>query len=490
MAQALLRDKDQYNCSVCLELMVQPVTIPCGHSYCMSCIKDYWTLDNFSKSRCPQCRQEFSTTPALNKNTMLAEILEKLRSTKLDGSPARCTAQPGEVACDFCTTVKLKAVKSCLECLASYCEMHIQPHHDFPALQRHKLVDATIIPMCPKHDKLLEVFCRFDNSCICMSCLMDEHKGHDTVLTAVERDKKQVTLQANKHKFVEKRKATEKELDELRKLNAAHARSMEQSVEDTALAFRSLITTLEKSCNEMENRIRDQEEIYNDRAADLQEQLEIEIAMLMGQEDVMDKLLQTEDNVYFLQNFESMPRPPGAEAPPRQTVEPVVSLSEMSNLLSEFKAKLESFCKQEIDNMFTKFQIKVGDRVRVKPSVKTPKYNWGCTVTHRSVGVIKSVTDETVVVDFPEHKNWKGLLSEMERVTAADVSEVPAQQTKIKVGDRVRVKSSVNSPKRSWGRVTHESVGVVKSLSGEEMTVDFPEHLDWIGLAYEMELVS
>ncbi|KAF5889796.1 E3 ubiquitin/ISG15 ligase TRIM25-like, partial [Clarias magur] len=212
----------------------------------------------------------------------------------------------------------------------------------------------------------------------------------------------------------------------------------------------------------MVGKIRDQTEIYNNRAADLEEQLEIEIATLMGQEDVMDKLLQTEDNVYFLQNFESMPRPPGAEAAPRQTLEPVVSLSEMNNMLSEFKAKLENFCKQEMDNMFAKFQIKVGDRVRVKSSVKTPKFNWGCTVTHQSVGVIKSITDESVIVDFPEHKSWKGLLSEMERVTADHVSGVSAQQTKIKVGDRVRVKLSVNSPKRSWGKVTHKSVGVVK----------------------------
>lgn len=50
----------------------------------------------------------------------------------------------------------------------------------------------------------------------------------------------------------------------------------------------------------MEN-IRAQEETYQDQSADLQEQLEVEIAMLMDQEDVMDKLLQTEDNIYFLQ---------------------------------------------------------------------------------------------------------------------------------------------------------------------------------------------
>ncbi len=33
--------------------------------------------------------------------------------------------------------------------------------------------------------------------------------------------------------------------------------------------------------------------------------------------------------------------------------------------------------------------IKVGDQVRVKPSITTPKPNWGADVTHKSVGVVK-----------------------------------------------------------------------------------------------------
>ncbi|XP_045543165.1 E3 ubiquitin-protein ligase HERC2 isoform X2 [Salmo salar] len=61
--------------------------------------------------------------------------------------------------------------------------------------------------------------------------------------------------------------------------------------------------------------------------------------------------------------------------------------------------------------------IKIGDKVRVKSTVTTPKYKWG-SVTHRSVGVVKafSANGKDVIVDFTQQSHWTGLLSEMELV--------------------------------------------------------------------------
>ncbi len=90
--------QDEFMCSVCLDLLKDPVTIQCGHSYCKSCITGYWDQeDQMRVYSCPQCKQTCSPRPALARNTMLAEVVEKLKKTNLHYAGA------GDVQCDVWT---------------------------------------------------------------------------------------------------------------------------------------------------------------------------------------------------------------------------------------------------------------------------------------------------------------------------------------------------------------------------------------------------
>ncbi|XP_076873379.1 E3 ubiquitin/ISG15 ligase TRIM25-like isoform X2 [Brachyhypopomus gauderio] len=532
MAESIFRDQDQYSCSICLDLMLDPVTIPCGHSYCMACIKDYWDKDELRNNNCPQCRQKFISRPDLNKNTMLAEIMDKLRKNDFQASFNPPTlAKLGDIECDFCTGDKLRAVNSCLECRASYCEMHLQPHYDFPALKRHKLVNATNMPSCQKHDKLLEAFCRTDQMCICMHCLMDEHRGHDTVSAAVERNEKQVRLQADRIKFEEKRKGKEQQLHDLQDAQKSYIDAVEMTVQSTKDAFTAILDLMQKKCSEVIEKIQAEETAHLDRVKGLHGQLDNEIAVLRRHEDDLDNLIQTKDNICFLQNFEKMPTYPGATVLPKHSLELADNFEGVRKIVSEFTNKLEIFCQKEVENTLERVSsttktasrhIKTGDWVRVKACVNTPKYNWGSHVTHNTIGVVKSLHGETLVVSFPAHENWKGVLSEMELVARPDESAVDGKEITVDfpecsdwkgvvsemevgpsdatsgsstvngsfhVGDKVRVKPSVVTPKYEWGGITHKSVGTIRAVEEDTMFVAFPEFHGWKGTFSEMELV-
>ncbi|XP_051719643.1 uncharacterized protein LOC127496079 isoform X2 [Ctenopharyngodon idella] len=141
---ATLLTEDHYKCPVCTEVFKDPVSMPCGHSYCKHCIEIYWSKPTQAGGyACPQCRKRFRSRPVLSVNVALSKLIEELQKAGFSPAlPAHCYAGPEDVPCDICAEMKLKAVKSCLTCTVSYCETHIRQHYTVPALQRHNLVEA------------------------------------------------------------------------------------------------------------------------------------------------------------------------------------------------------------------------------------------------------------------------------------------------------------------------------------------------------------
>ncbi|KAK7171486.1 hypothetical protein R3I93_003936 [Phoxinus phoxinus] len=356
---------DQFSCPVCLDPLKEPVTIPCGHSYCMSCITDCWgQKEQGPPYRCPQCRESFSQRPLLKKNTLIAEMMETLQKTSL---------QTAAVECDVCTTEKNRAVKSCLQCLASFCHTHLQLHYQSPAFMKHKLVEASRHiqeNICLSHGKLLEIYCQDDHQCICCLCT-DNHKGHSVVSVNSEWTSKKKELKEIKvscQKLIQERERGQQELSEAVK---SFKSSALETMQDIEKVFTELICSLEKKRSEIKEQIRAQEKTEIDRAEELLKHLDQELTELRKTQAEIDKLLITDDQIQCLKSCQSVCVLPSFEDVPSFTQHTHLSFKDIS--ISAFKEILEDVCRQQSARISREVS---NVHVAQTPEPKTPNTFW------------------------------------------------------------------------------------------------------------------
>ncbi|XP_054467854.1 tripartite motif-containing protein 16-like [Anoplopoma fimbria] len=349
--QGIQLDQERLCCSICLDLLKDPVTIPCGHNYCMKCIKSHRDEEDQKKIySCPQCRQTFGPRPALVKNTMLADLVEELKKAGLHSAPAdHCYAGPEDVACDFCTGRKLKALKSCLQCVVSYCEQHLQPHYEVVQFKNHKLVDPSKTlqeSICTRHNEVMKIFCRTDQQCICYLCSIDEHKFHDTVSAVAEMTERQKELGTSRQKIQQRIQNREKDVKVLQQEVEAINCSADKAVRDSDEIFTDLIHLIEKRSSDVKQQIRSQQKSEASRVKELQKKLEEEISELRRKDVELEQLSHTEDHTQFLQNYPSLSCLSDSTDSSRINICPLQYSKDVMAAVSEVRDKLQDILSE------------------------------------------------------------------------------------------------------------------------------------------------
>ncbi|XP_033988577.1 E3 ubiquitin/ISG15 ligase TRIM25-like [Trematomus bernacchii] len=344
------------SCSICLDPLKEPVTIPCGHNYCMNCIKSHWDGEDENRIySCPVCRKSFTPRPILVKNTMLANLVEELKKTGLQAAPAdHCYAGAEDVGCDFCTGRKLKALESCLQCVASYCEKHLQPHYESPAFKKHKLVEPSKKlqeSMCSRHEEVKKMFCRTDQKCICYLCPMDDHKGHNTVLAAAERTERQRELEGSRLNIQQGIQDREKDVKQLQQEVEAINGSADKAVDESKKMFTELIRLMENRSSDVKHQVRSQQETEVSRVKDLQEKLEQEIRELKRRDAEMQKLSHTVDHTHFLLNYPSLLPLSVSKHSSSINIRPLRYFDDVTAAVSEIRDKLQDVLREEWTNI-------------------------------------------------------------------------------------------------------------------------------------------
>ncbi|CAB1434763.1 unnamed protein product [Pleuronectes platessa] len=346
---------DQDSCYLCKEYLRDPVSIPCGHVFCSICLKTYWDhADHTGSFQCPECKVSYNKRPtprrmAGSRHSTIPRNSETFPPPP--PSPDYNYAGPQDVGCDICIGKKHKAIKTCLMCLASYCEKHLKPHFESATFKRHKLVDEIghlDRQICPQHQKGLELFCRTDQMCICVLCTVKEHKGHDMVSAEQERAEEQQRLGATQAEIQEKIHDRLKQMEELKQAVDSLKNSASRALQECEKMFADMMRSIERMQQEMTKLISSNKRAALNNAEGHLERLTHEISDLKRRDSEITQLSRTEDHIHFIQTYHMLIAQTEAEELPTVTVNPYFTFGPVTKAVSEMKQHLNEFSNEEL----------------------------------------------------------------------------------------------------------------------------------------------
>ncbi|KAM9769910.1 E3 ubiquitin-protein ligase TRIM21-like [Menidia menidia] len=354
---ALYLSEDQFTCSICLDVFRDPVSTPCGHSFCKSCICSYWDGGGGGRGAksylCPLCKESFRKRPELHVNRTLKEITEKFQQMASSGfpleegtggaglpghqnhqpapgGPVRPGEMPDGVFAEMITRFQQLGAPGTNPQLFCSSGSHPQsrsasldvqdgPHHDSPPpyLPPHSSAPSSPrdfspgLPLCPVHLRALEFFCRSDNTCVCSACVdTAEHRGHNTIPAKrewfIKRTQLGIAEVELKDLICERERKVEEIQNSLREIQAVAKRETHEAV----CAFSKLISTVEQCQAEVLKVIDASLRAAESRAQSFLTEIREEIAALQQKSTKLSQLALTEDYVHFLKTFHSLSTPP------------------------------------------------------------------------------------------------------------------------------------------------------------------------------------
>ncbi|MED6290345.1 hypothetical protein CHARACLAT_012105 [Characodon lateralis] len=418
--------EEQVHCSICLDVFTNPVSIPCGHNFCQSCILGYWKTSPLYQ--CPMCKKSFHKRPDISVNTVLREIAEQFKQIRVkstDGKgnqeegvdktkkwtmerkvkedkerllekdqmqhlmeelkqkqeekknkqeekgsqgeelpplippvfasktsplpspqdsaqalPLRTSPPPSpqtpspslpetslsslipslpsspweEVLCDVCLgDGRPKAIKSCLVCLTSYCDEHLKSHA--ARFTKHKLMEPVANMedrMCPKHERLLELFCKKDQTCVCVLCTETDHRAHYTVPVEREWSEKKALLKKTEIDVQQMIQDRVKKVDEIKHSLELNKVSAQKEIEESMQVFSELVRSIQKAQAELVLVIEEKQRQTERWAEGLITELEQEISELKTRHTDLENVSRT-DHIHFLKSFPTLSSTPSVK---------------------------------------------------------------------------------------------------------------------------------------------------------------------------------
>nr|ACU46018.1 TRIM5/cyclophilin A fusion protein [Macaca fascicularis] len=207
----LVNVKEEVTCPICLELLTEPLSLHCGHSFCQACITANHKKSMLYKEgerSCPVCRISYQPEN-IQPNRHVANIVEKLREVKL--SPE----------------------------------------------------EGQKVDHCARHGEKLLLFCQEDSKVICWLCeRSQEHRGHHTFLMEEVAQEYHVKLQTALEMLRQKQQEAEKLEADIREEKASWKIQIDHDKTNVLADFEQLREILDREeSNELQNLEKEEEDI-------------------------------------------------------------------------------------------------------------------------------------------------------------------------------------------------------------------------------------
>ncbi|XP_013883615.1 tripartite motif-containing protein 65, partial [Austrofundulus limnaeus] len=384
--------EDQFTCSICLEVFNNPVSTPCGHSFCQSCICSYWDRGGGGQSaksyQCPMCKESFQKRPELHINRTLKEITEQFKqlassglssadSAVVRGSPnaqphPNLPAPPRHGDMPESIFVEMVARFQRLNPAGMPHVGSPEPQSYFFQTQNNRLLEpppppystfnsagspadvSSNLPLCPIHLRALELFCRTDNVCVCSSCTdTAEHRGHTVVPAQREWQIKKSQVEFTEVELKDLISDRERKVEEIQNSIREIRDAAEKETEDAVCAFSKLISSVEHCQSKVVEGIELSLQAAESRAQSVLRELQEEITALKKKSCTLTQLAEAEDITTFLKRFPSESAPPqvkdwsGVSVTSQLTSGPILrTVNQMMEHLQEHMQKLMEICQR------------------------------------------------------------------------------------------------------------------------------------------------
>ncbi|KAM4628372.1 finTRIM family, member 86 isoform 2-T2 [Polymixia lowei] len=330
--------EETFVCSVCLETMKDPATLPCGHTYCLACIQGHWDRGDIKgQYTCPQCRQVFNPRPSLARSTVLVEAMEKLRANSFKHSP-------------------YMSISSAPPSMPIYLEV-LPDTGPVGAPQRQGSVYPQLPTVasrpCPQHQRPLDLFCHDDKECVCEECCQHGHKGHHVLKPQEERTERQKELLQMQAEIQRKILETEKELNELPHAARQHKALVQALQNESVDLFSELVKCVELMGTQVGELLGAHEASLGSRVEGNIHRLEQEVAQLRWKNEEMGRLADMQDHVCFLKNFltlEPLHRTGAGDDSGLGQEEAVVG--GIRSAMTELRDSMQDLCKGSLAKIF------------------------------------------------------------------------------------------------------------------------------------------